>query len=226
MGSPKKILLLCYSFSGQTNGLLRGLAASLENQGHEVLREKLNPSSPLRFPVGSIPATFKIMITTFFRQRVAIEPLSEECRKKFDLIILAGPTWSYNPSGPVLSLIDRDGPALFNQQTILPLISCRGYWRMHLYGLKRMLYKHGAIIPNSIIFSHPSKEPWRTIGVFLKIAGKNPERGPFLRRFYKRFGHSKPQQAEAARFGTIIGQALNKGDSLADLNFRTPTALP
>ena len=81
MRSTKKILLLSYSFSGQTNGLLRSLSASLENQGHEVLREKLNPSSPLRFPVGSIPATFKIMITTFFRQRVAIEPLSEECRK-------------------------------------------------------------------------------------------------------------------------------------------------
>jgi len=222
----KKILIICYSFSGQTNGLLRRLQSALEAQGHLVTRERLATDPPLRFPVGNFPSTIKMMLTTFVRCRVPIQEISPACKEKHDLIILAGPTWSYNPSGPILSLIDRDGPQLFAGQTVLPLISCRGYWRCHWWGLKQLLSKCGAKLPNNMVFSHPNPEPWRTIGVFLKIAGRTPERVPWLSKHYSRFGHSRSQQDEAERFGTILGQALSKGTSLEELDFRNPLALP
>lgn len=81
-------------------------------------------------------------------------------------------------------------------------------------------------MPNCIVFSHPNKEPWRTIGVFFKIAGKNPERHRLLGKYYNHFGHSKDQQNEAAHFGMILGKALNTGQPLESLNFQTPQALP
>ncbi len=224
--SSKRILLLFYSFSGQTSSLIRNIITALEEEGHSVFKEKLIPCKTLRFPVGSYSACFKMMIATFFRQRVAIEPLSAESKENYDLVILAGPTWSYNPSGPILSLIDRDGKTIFKEKTVLPLISCRGYWKAHLFGLTHLLKKHGAKIPNKIVFSHPSKEPWRTIGVFLKIVGKNPERSAFLGKYYNRFGHSRQQQDEATRLGILLGQALNKDKPLEDINFSTPIALP
>lgn len=222
----KKILLLSYSFSGQTNVLLRNLTETLEAGGHLVYKEKLSPTVPLRFPVGSITGCIKMMLTTFCRQRIPIAPLSEPCREPYDLMIIAGPTWSYNPSGPILSLIDRDGPTLFKDQTIIPLISCRGYWRMHQSGLTRLLRHCGATIPNCMVFSHPNSEPWRTIGVFLKIAGKTPERAPIIGSHYHHFGHSKEQLLEAARFGALLDQALVEGTPLAALDFQTKTALP
>ena len=224
---PPRVLIIFFSFSGQTSGILSQLAAGLKELGAEVDYEKLRPVEPLRFPVGNIISTFIMMITTFLRFRVPIQDISSAPdNRDYDLIILAGPTWSYNPSGPVLSLIDRDGKRIFCGQTVLPLISCRGYWRFHWYGLRALLRKCRATVPNVVAFSHPMKEPWRTIGVFLKIAGKNPEKLKRFSRVYSRYGHSKEQRDEAWRFGMQIGEALRRGRSLAKIDFRTPTALP
>ena len=89
------------------------------------------------------------------------------------------PAW-HSPHGPVLDLIDRFGPRLFRDRQVIPLISCRGYWRMHWWGLRQLLRNCGALVPNLIVFSHPAPEPWRTVGVFLKIVGKAPERSRLL----------------------------------------------
>jgi hypothetical protein len=62
--------------------------------------------------------------------------------------------------------------------------------------------------------------------VFLKIAGKNPERLKIFSRVYSRYGHSKEQRDEAWRFGMQIGEALRRSRSLSKLDFRTPKALP
>lgn len=220
------VLVLYYSFSGQTIGLLNRLVSGLEEKGVQVTMERLHPKAPLRFPIGSVPATVRMMITTFFRQHIEIDPLSEACFADHDLIILAGPTWSYNPSGPVLSLLAGDDAVLFKDRKVLPLISCRGYWRMHWHGLRRLLQRLGADVVNTIVFSHPNREPWRTIGVFLKLAGKSPERSTFWGRYYKRYGHSKEQLEEAQRIGEMIGEALRQGADLHALDFATPLALP
>jgi hypothetical protein len=227
--SPKKnnqVLLIYYSFSGQTGVLINRLAAGLKEQGMEVFFEKLKPVKHLRFPVGSFLRTYIMMFSTFFRKRVPVQELSVKCSQDYDLIILAGPTWSYNPSGPILFFLDRDGKDVLGGREVLPLISCRGYWKAHWWGLRRELEKCGASFSNMIAFSHPSPEPWRTIGVFLKIAGKNPERSGFISKHYSRFGHSNEQMEEAFRFGEQIGEALKGGKSLAAINFQTDLALP
>jgi len=216
---PVKVLILYYSLSAQTSGLVHRLGAGLETQGVQVVCERLQPLAPRKFPFGTVPATLFMMLITFLRVRMPIQPLPPVCWEHYDLMVLAGPTWSYNPSGPVLSLLDRDGARLFGGQQVLPLISCRGYWRMHWLSLRFQLARCGAKVVNRMVFAHPSKEPWRTIGVFLKLAGRVPERSGWLSRYYPRYGHSREQQDEAFAFGQAIGQALKQGDSLAALSF-------
>lgn len=221
-----RVLIIYYSFSAQTAGLVKRLTSGLEEQGVQVTVERLVTHDNLRFPIGTVLSTIKMMVITLFRRRITINELSDVCRQEYDLVILGGPTWSYNPSGPVLSLLDRDGRTVFRDRTVLPLISCRGYWRQHWFGLKTLLKKCGANVENCMVFSHPSQEPWRTIGVFLKLAGKNPERSRLIGRFYKKFGHSRDQMDEAWRFGLQIGEALRRKSSLVNLNFRTKLSLP
>ncbi len=223
---PPRVLLLYYSFSGQTTGLLNNLGGGLRQEGVEVTFVKLRPLSPLRFPVGSIFGTLKMMLATFLRLRVPIHEPEDTVWKNYDLVLLAGPTWSYNPSGPILDLMDRYGSRLFKGRTVIPVISCRGYWRMHWYGIKSLLEKCGARIANRIVFSHPATEPWRTIGVFLKIAGKAPERSKLLSQRYSRYGHSKEQLLEAERFGTDIANCLKEKRPLESLDLETRIALP
>lgn len=216
---PVKVLILYYSFSAQTSGLVHRLGAGLEAQGVYLAYERLQPLTPLKFPIGNVLSTLIMMFITFLRVRIAIQPLSYRCWESYNLIVLAGPTWSYNPSGPILSLFDRDGIRLFAGQQVLPLISCRGYWRMHWLSLRWLLERCKAKVVNKIIFVHPNKEPWRTIGVFLKLAGRVPERSKWLGRYYPRYGHSRGQQGTAFAFGSAIGQVLKNGSSLAEISF-------
>ncbi len=220
------ILIISFSLSGQTHGLLTSLISGLENSGCHIRQERLQPLTPMRFPFGSMTKTVVMMLRTFCRQRIAIKPLSASCTKPHDLVILAGPTWSYHPSGPMLSFLDRDGHRLLRNKTVIPLISCRGYWRMHLWGLKGLLKKCGAQVANAIIFSHPISEPWRTLGVFLKLSGRHPEKMALISDHYPRYGHDKAQQARAEEFGRQIGSHLVTGQPLADLSFQDPISLP
>lgn len=210
---PPRVLIIYYSFSAQTAGLVHRLGAGLAEEGVEVVFEKLQPVASLKFPIGTIPATLVMMLTTFLRFREPIQPVSSACKASYDLLVLAGPTWSYNPSGPVLSLLDRDGAGLFAGQRVLPLISCRGYWRMHWFTLRWQLRQLGAVVAGRVIFPHTTREPWRTIGVFLKLAGRLPERNRFLGSRYPRYGHTREQQEEAFLLGRQLGRDLLQGVS-------------
>lgn len=220
-----RVLIIFFSFSGQTARLLNQIVVGIKEQGVKVVLEKLRPLEPLRFPLGGILPALLMMLTTFLGFRIPIKELSANCDKDFDLIILAGPTWSYNPSGPVLSLLDRAGKKLFSGKQVLPVISCRGYWRLHWYRLRKRLWRCGAVVPNIVVFTHPVKEPWSSIGVFLKIAGKSPEKSKLIGRYYRRYGHSREQMDEAWRFGMQIGEAITRKRSLSDLAFQTPLSL-
>ena len=220
----KRVLVVSYSYSHQTRNLLKGLIRGLEEEGVDLTWERVSTVQALRFPIGTIPSTVVMMLKTFLRKRYPIKPLKPIVFKQWDMIILAGPTWSYNPSGPILSLLDRDGEKLFSGQSVLPLISCRGYWRVHFWGLHSLLKKCGAkIICSPIVFSHPTPEPWRTIGVFLKLAGKDPEVGTsWFGKFYPKYGHSRIQMERAYRLGRELGHDIMSGTKPSELQFQAP----
>lgn len=220
----KRILILSYSYSHQTRNLLKKLVAGLEECDIDITWEKLLPEQELRFPIGTIPSTVLMMFQTFLRKRYPVKPVDPKIFDKWDLILIAGPTWSYNPSGVILSFLDRDGKKLFTGQSVLPLISCRGYWRVHFWGLRSLLKKCGAkTVAAPIVFKHPTAEPWNTVGVFLKLAGKMPERGKgWFRKYYPKYGHSRKQIETAYELGKKLGQDLNSGKDASDLYFETP----
>ncbi len=223
----KRILIVSYSYSHQTRNLLEKLVSGLEENNIEITWEKLLTEQELRFPIGTIPATVLMMFQTFLRKRFPIQPVNPVIFDKWDLIIIAGPTWSYNPSGAVLSFLDEHGEKLFSGQAVLPLISCRGYWRVHFFGLRSLLRKCGAkIVADPIVFKHPTAEPFNTIGVFLKLAGKMPERGKgWFRKYYPKYGHSRKQIQTAHGLGRKLGQKLNEGIAISDLHFETPVPM-
>ncbi|MBU0943086.1 MAG: hypothetical protein KKE53_01420 [Proteobacteria bacterium] len=222
--AEKRVLIVSYSYSHQTRNLLKSLIKGLEDEEVLLTWERVSPLQDLRFPIGTIFSTVVMMLKTFFRKRYPIMPLNPSVFQQWDLIILAGPTWSYNPSGPILSLLDRDGKNLIAGQSVLPFISCRGYWRVHFWGLRSLLKKCGArIICAPIVFSHPTPEPWRTIGVFLKLAGKDPEVGAsWFCKFYPKYGHSRKQMELAYDIGKKLGHDIMAGKKPSKLKFQTP----
>lgn len=222
----KKVLILYYSFSSQTRNILNHLGEGMVEAGVEVYWEQIRLLEPRRFPIGSYFGTFKAMATTFFRKRVAINNIDSEHRRDWDLVILGGPTWSFQPSGPILSLLDREKNRFFKDKNILPVISCRAYYSWHFRSLKNLLSNSIFVNDKPIVFMHTINEPWCTLGLFLKLAGKMPESGKnWFSRFYPKYGHTKQQLESAYQLGVMIGQRMLLNGELESLDFSVPISL-
>jgi len=207
--SKKRVLIVYYSYTQQTRIQLKRFIAGLESADIEVVQERLEPIAPYEFPFTSNVHLVAAMMATFFQKRMAIRPVAETCFGSWDCILLAGPTWSYNPSGPMLDFLDRFGRDVCSDQLVIPFISCRAYWRPHYWTLKRHLCRHGSRVEKPVVFTHPVKEPWRSIGLFLKLRGKFLERRySWLRQYYPIYGHDEDQQNEAEEQGRKLAEQL------------------
>ncbi len=207
------VLIVYYSHSSQTRILVQSFAAGLEESGIAVSWHHIVTREKIPFPFGSVWRTLKMMARTFIRMSTPIERLPADLCLHFEYIILAGPTWSYNPSGPVLAML-RSQKEIFAGKRIIPFISCRSYWRCHYHQLRYFLKNTGRTIYAPVVFCHLGKEPWRTLGVFLKLAGKRPEFSKsWLTKRYKKFGHSKLQIAHAKELGRLYGDAIAHNDA-------------
>ena len=87
--------------------MLNKFIEGLECEGVEVTVQKLVPVLPYEFPFRSYGGLIKATIETFFQVRFEIEPIEEKCYGRWDRIVVAGPTWSYHPSGPVIEFFKQ-----------------------------------------------------------------------------------------------------------------------
>jgi len=219
---PKRVLIIYFSLSGQSRGLVNLLAAGMRKGGVAVTIERVVTEKRLRFPFGTVIHTLWMMLITFLRARVAIREPSPACFEPYDLIVLSGPTWSYNPSGPILSLLDHYGRQLFAGHRVMPLISCRGYYRLHNLLLRAQLKRCQANLEPSLIVHHPVKEPWSTIGVFMKSAGFRPERSKWLSERYSHYGHTVSQLTSIKSYGQTVADSLMNDLPLTPFDARAP----
>ncbi len=207
--AKKRLLIVYYSYTQQTKTLLKKFVYGLEVAGIEVSQERLEPITPYEFPFRTNMSLAAAMLLTFFQRRMTIKPIADNCFQHWDCIILAGPTWSYHPSGPVLDFLDRYGSDVCGGKTIIPFISCRSYWRLHYWTLKRRLTLCGCNVQKPIVFLHPQKEPWRFIGLLLQLRGKIMRReNSWFRQHYPAYGHSKGQGSEAMEAGQKLAEKL------------------
>lgn len=207
--AKKRVLIVYYSYTQQTKMQLKKFILGLENAGIEVSQERLEPIVPYEFPFRTNMRLALAMFLTFFQRRMAIRPVSQRCLQAWDCIIVAGPTWSYHPSGPILDFLDRHGKEVCGGHIVIPFISCRSYWRLHYWTLKRRLGACGSKVQKPIVFMHPQAEPWRFIGLLLQLRGKMMRReNSWFRKRYPSYGHSKEQGGEAAEEGRILAEKL------------------
>ena len=133
----KRVLIVYYTYTHQTKVQLRHFIAGLEGAGIEVTQERLTPITPYEFPFKTFIRLATAMVVTSFQKRMTIAPVAARCVDSWDCIVLAGPTWSYNPSGPMLDFLDRYGREVCGGKRVVPLISCRAYWRLHFWTIKK-----------------------------------------------------------------------------------------
>ncbi|MBV5318059.1 MAG: hypothetical protein JZU50_09630 [Desulfobulbaceae bacterium] len=188
---------------------LKKFIAGLEGAGVETTQERLEPITPYEFPFRTNLRLAVAMVTTFFQRRMPIKPVAAHCFDSWDCIILAGPTWSYNPSGPVLDFLDRYGKDVCGGRLVVPFISCRSYWQLHYWTIKKCLGQYNSKVEKPVVFTHPVKEPWRSIGLLLTLRGKFAwQKYAWLRKHYPKYGHSEEQGVDAMAKGRQLAEKL------------------
>ncbi|MFH0784799.1 MAG: hypothetical protein V2B20_22980 [Pseudomonadota bacterium] len=205
----KRVLVVYYSYTQQTKIQLKKFISGLECAGIEVSRERLEPIKPYEFPFRTNLRLVIAMMLTSFQKRMTIRPVSGDCFRSWDCIVLAGPTWSSHPSGPILDFLDRYGRDVCGGRVVIPFISCRSYWRLHYWTLKRRLGGYGCKVQKPVVFMHPQKEPWRFFGLILQLRGKIPRReNSWFRQHYPGYGHSKEQGGYAIEEGIKLAEKI------------------
>lgn len=205
----KKVLIVYFSFSGQTQILIQKFAAGVRDEGHLVEIEKIQTVENIPFPFQSWREMMRVMLLSFFRWRVPVRPVDHLLEKTWDIVVIAGPTWSYNPSGPILHFLDHYGERLLDNTPVVPFISCRSYWRTHYWGLRSILNRCRAHVREPVVYCHSAKEPWRTIGLFLQLVGRLPRlESSWFRKRYPRYGHDRVQWQDAESQGRRLGKML------------------
>ncbi|MBW1635035.1 MAG: hypothetical protein JRC87_01450 [Deltaproteobacteria bacterium] len=192
--------------------MLNKFVEGLESEGVVVISQCLVPVSPYEFPFRSYGRLIKVTLETFFLLRSRIEVIDKKCYGDWDRVIIAGPTWSYHASGPVLDFLDRFGKNVCGGQHVIPFISSRAYWRLHYLGLKWRLKRCGAsVVEKPVVFTHPTREPWRTIGLIMQMRGKMVRKeNSWFRKKYPGFGHNREQGNVALEKGRELGRTLNE----------------
>lgn len=207
----KRVLIVYYSYTQQTKILLKQFITGLESENIEVILEQIEPIAPYTFPFKTNTSLATAMVATFFQKRMTIKPVADRCFSSWECIVLAGPTWSYNPSGPMLDFLDRYGKEVCGGQLVIPFISCRAYWFLHYWTLKRHLCRYGSTVEKPVVFTHPVKEPWRSIGLLLKLRGKKAlQHHAWFRHHYPRYGHNDAQRVEAMEEGKKLAFKLHE----------------
>lgn len=205
----KRVLIVFYSFTQQTRILLKKFVEGLQRPEIEVVLQRLEPVDPFPFPFKSNYRLALAMVSSFFRKRTRIHPVSAVCFEEWDCIVLAGPTWSYHPSGPMLDFLDSYGRQVCAGKEVIPFISCRSYWRVHYWTLKQRLQRYGARPAEPLVFVHPIREPWRLIGLVLQLRGKMVRREKsWFRKFYPGYGHNREQGLAAMEEGRRVARKL------------------
>lgn len=205
--AKKHVALVYYSLSHQTRRLVDSYRKGLEDSGLVVELYPLQPVSPLRVPLRNNFSLFRVMLLTFLRKRSEIQPLTFKA-DDYDYIVLAGPTWSYQPSGPMLSFLDHYG-SLLSGKKVGFLISCRSYWRSHYWSLRYGCKKNGALPQKAVVFEHATQEPWCTIGLLVWLRGVHYSKLPkWFQNRYPYYGHSSDQIDKAYQEGVILAEEI------------------
>lgn len=147
----RQVLVVHFSQTGQLERLADSVCAPLLGQpGIQVDFLPLVPVKPYPFPWPFL-TFFSVFPETVLMQPEALQPLSVDPAKRYDLIILAYQVWFLSPSRPISSfLATSEARALLRDTPVMTLIGCRNMWLMAQEKMKVRLSAMGATLLDNV----------------------------------------------------------------------------
>lgn len=149
----KRILVVCYSQSGQLRNCIDSLTAPLKNMD-TVSIDVLVPTPDPDYP---FPWSFSAFIDVFPESVLQIPPdkivNNYETIKHthYDLIIIGYQVWYLNPSPPVMWFLKSELSALLNDTPVVLVNACRNMWHNAWFKIKDHVKAAGGTIAGHIV---------------------------------------------------------------------------
>lgn len=122
-----RILVLCFSQTGQLRDVTGALLEAAQEEGHEVVWASLATESDYPFP-WPVREFFGVFPDTVLGRPPALKPVETDTDESFDLIVLSYQVWYLAPSLPVQAFLDSPWASVLRDVPVLGVTACRNMW--------------------------------------------------------------------------------------------------
>ncbi|WP_099023339.1 flavodoxin family protein [Mycolicibacterium palauense] len=163
---PPRVLLLYYSYTGQSQKVLEAAGAEFSARGYEVHRAPIEFTDPRysepfsRFPMRNVWPEFLGMLPAQTRRATGEIRTPDEVRNgDYDLICIGSPTWWRTVSMPLRSFLKSpEAGDLLAGKPFVVFAVCRRYWKENLTGVRKLAQKKGGRYIDGIHFTYPGSQ--------------------------------------------------------------------
>lgn len=154
----KRVLVLFYTQTGQTEDAARSLVAPLDPARFEVVSEPIRTVERFDFP-WSAGSFFGVMPECVLGRPPELEPPSFSPDARFDLVVLAWQVWFLAPSLPVQAFLRSPWARVLRGTRVVGLVVCRNMWHTASETMKRSIAEAGGVLSDSIVITDQGP-PW------------------------------------------------------------------
>lgn len=207
-----QVLVISYSFTGQTGRIVEEVSRALEKGGHEVTRAPIRLVNPYPFPAPPD------MLARLLQQNVSgrwpvepLEPFAFDPEKPYDLVIIGYQPWYMTPSVPVHSFLKSDAAKVLRGKPVVGLLSCRAMYQRACGLFQQWVMEAGGQVVEQRVWVDQDARPTNFLSLIHMLKnGQDPEKGP-LKRLLKPFGVGTVGFARAQSYGEALSTRLKLG---------------
>ena len=160
---PPRILLLYYSYTGQSQKVLEAAGEVFRTRGCEVREAEIKFTDQRyaekfsRFPMRRVWPDMMSVLGAQKRGETGEIKIPDEARDgDYDLICIGSPTWWQTVSMPMRSFLKSDeARTLLSDKPFAVFVVCRQYWRENLEAVRELAGQQGGRYVDEIHFTYP-----------------------------------------------------------------------
>lgn len=182
-----RVLLLSYSFTGQSERLLEAAGAEFAERGWEVVPARLEMIDEryaprlAQFPLRRVWPTILSLLPAQVRGATAAVRVPPQVHDgRYDLICLGSPTWWDRASIPMRSFLKSDGArSVLAGRPCAVFIACRDRWRGNLAEVRALAEWQGGRYAGEVHATYPGN-PLSSMLALTGYLGSGEQRARYL----------------------------------------------
>ena len=212
---PRRVLLLYYSYTGQSQKVLDAAGEVFRERGCQVSTAPIEFTDPRysdrfsTFPMRNVWPDFLSMLPAQTRKATGEIRVPDSVHDgPYDLVCIGSPTWWRAVSMPLRSFLKSDDAAkLLSGTPVAVFVVCRRYWKENLAEVRKLAVQKGARVLDSIHFAYPGGQLQSMLSL-TSYLGSGEYRDRYLGLRIPRTNVSAEQLDESRRFAAGIADRL------------------